>query len=165
MQRQRFLAGSSPRVRGTRDHTTHTGAKHRFIPARAGNTDLSMAGVKRKTVHPRACGEHELSGGGSALARGSSPRVRGTPVALCIPPFPGRFIPARAGNTVPCTTSQRQGTVHPRACGEHRRATALPRHCGGSSPRVRGTPEGQAEIGIPRRFIPARAGNTCLTPH
>ena len=52
------------------------------------------------------------------------------------------------------------GSVHPRAGGEH---SPLCPYClgrAGSSPRGRGTHELGTATGSPRRFIPARAGNT-----
>ena len=71
-------AGSSPRVRGTSSRCKVSYGRHRFIPARAGNTTLKAAhrrsklrfiparagntaiaasDVSSSTVHPRACGE------------------------------------------------------------------------------------------------------------
>ena len=110
----------------------------RFIPARAGNTSRWPSMRSRHTVHPRACGEHgrKLQEAGSGY--GSSPRVRGTRYVRLL--FdPGRFIPARAGNTTAKPRRPTRPTVHPRACGEHRTSTRI---------RLR------------LRFIPARAGNT-----
>ena len=52
------------------------------------------------------------------------------------------------------------GAVHPRVCGEHRRAPPLAGGGAGSSPRVRGTPFGPSTIRAMTRFIPACAGNT-----
>ena len=53
-------------------------------------------------------------------------------------------------------------SVHPRACGEHNSSPSFRSRPIGSSPRVRGT----LSHGLPSdsglRFIPARAGNTCL---
>ena len=92
--------------------------------------------------------------------RGSSPRLRGTPITQAVIDKEQRFIPAPAGNTATGTASATAGTVHPRACGEHlirRRLAPVgvavhPRACGehccvatadsaanGSSPRLRGT--------------------------
>ena len=55
--------GSSPRVRGTRRVTMAQVVGCRFIPARAGNTALPSPPAARKTVHPRACGEHPFRKG------------------------------------------------------------------------------------------------------
>ena len=168
------------------EHAMRMHPGHRFIPARAGNTppysDTGRAyggssprvrGTRcirdcrpdRRSVHPRACGEHAepraprvgrrrfipARAGNTptraAMTRvrvGSSPRVRGT--RACAPTVDGmqrRFIPARAGNTSAfgsrrssvggssprvrgtrrtAVTARLDCTVHPRACGEHRRA-------------------------------------------
>ncbi len=53
--------GSSPRVRGTPHPGLHEGCELRFIPARAGNTPRAPAFSRRPPVHPRACGEHDVS--------------------------------------------------------------------------------------------------------
>ncbi len=50
-------------------------------------------------VHPRACGEHSAETILIAKMTGSSPRMRGTPVAAPDERIAGRFIPAHAGNT------------------------------------------------------------------
>ncbi len=113
-----------------------------------------------RPVHPRACGEHQLSGNPTPQAFGSSPRVRGTRRATWPCCASSRFIPARAGNTclhyVVLTTS----AVHPRACGEHFAGRNSAAVATGSSPRVRGTPAQMHGARAHRRFIPARAGNT-----
>ena len=113
-------------------------------------------------------------------APGSSPRVRGTLVTKPIPSRAFRFIPACAGNTRQKRDPRGDLAVHPRVCGEHAAlcrdiggATVHPRVCGehrqlavnsyqqgGSSPRVRGTQAVLPQCGMPRRFIPACAGNT-----
>ena len=155
-----FENGSSPRVRGTQRDLIHPMAGGRFIPARAGNTWISASSNTTDSVHPRACGEHGQARPCERHHGGSSPRVRGTQQYLLCLPEPGRFIPARAGNTTRATRIKTAAAVHPRACGEHRRLAMRRRRVIGSSPRVRGTPS-QGPQKVPRlRFIPARAGNT-----
>ena len=152
--------GSSPRVRGTLDCSHCRLIRKRFIPARAGN---SMAGSRKwlsNSVHPRACGELSYRSGLSSSLSGSSPRVRGT-----LRFTPGdqprcRFIPARAGNSSRLTLTECPSSVHPRACGELFNAADAVALCGGSSPRVRGTPGWRGKFRWRRRFIPARAGNS-----
>ena len=70
---------------------------------------------------------------------GSSPRLRGTRMAIELFIVRLRFIPAPAGNTVDSTTQDRTGPVHPRACGEHERGQGNSFLEVGSSPRLRGT--------------------------
>ena len=133
-------AGSSPRVRGTRHHSDGRRACRRFIPARAGNTQVARLQHRLSAVHPRAWrGTHH-----------HHPR-RGQ---QC------RFIPARAGNTKRTRLSAIPSPVHPRACGEHLEQARDTVFDNGSSPRVRGTRRRHGCRGGHRRFIPARAGNT-----
>ena len=133
----------------------------RFIPARAGNTDGQDGTETVEPVHPRACGEHGSHPGAESPAGGSSPRVRGTLESLVAQGYIGRFIPARAGNTIPSISNASMIAVHPRACGEHDSGTGNYTRCRGSSPRVRGTPFCRYPVVPSPRFIPARAGNTC----
>ncbi len=90
---------------------------------------------------------------------GSSPRVRGTLGRQCIPSSWLRFIPACAGNPNHLPTTVLPKAVHPRVCGEPTVSTFCLSVSGGSSPRVRGTPQ-LYNMGIRNsRFIPACAGN------
>ena len=91
-------AGSSPRVRGTRNDRTDGYGGDWFIPACAGNAPPVPPPLRRPPVHPRVCGERVLGTMRVYPDLGSSPRVRGTlePSATCPPP--ARFIPACAGN-------------------------------------------------------------------
>ena len=125
-------------AQGTRARSTGP----RFIPARAGNTSAPPTAPTRPPVHPRAGGEHSAAPPSSATARGSSPRGRGTPVR--------RLLAA-------------DGRVHPRAGGEHYRDHTPHWRASGSSPRGRGTHPHARRPCRPRRFIPARAGNTSPT--
>ena len=91
--------GSSPPVRGTLGPWSKPTPDLRFIPACAGNTDLSHLEAELATVHPRLCGEHLPRRTLPRYPPGSSPPVRGT---LCGTPYntiAERFIPACAGNT------------------------------------------------------------------
>ena len=94
-----WFAGSSPRVRGTRECACRAGALNRFIPACAGNSLFESRDSTQPPVHPRVCGELAdvaprrrsdrrfipACAGNSAGRQskkvpnfGSSPRVRGT---------------------------------------------------------------------------------------
>ena len=159
-----LVAGSSPLARGTPllFHCHHSFL--RFIPARAGNTGRAWTRRPRSPVHPRSRGEHPWEEGGMQVAAGSSPLARGT--RLLEPPVPPshRFIPARAGNTSRSPTRRSSTTVHPRSRGEHCRSALMISKPAGSSPLARGTPRGGPRHHRTRRFIPARAGNTCCSP-
>ena len=153
-------AGSSPRGRGTPAGEGQGELRHRFIPARAGNTTRAPPAARAPSVHPRAGGEHvavQVAGRG---VTGSSPRGRGTLLPRAAPYLDDRFIPARAGNTYAPAGPLPDKPVHPRAGGEH--FSGIPSICSrtGSSPRGRGTLWRVAGSPGPNRFIPARAGNT-----
>ena len=140
-------SGSSPRGRGTLNISLWERSWIRFIPARAGNTRLGAPCDGRKSVHPRAGGEHRL-------------RCPPTSRTYCL-----RFIPARAGNTWRGSFWSVVFPVHPRAGEEHSSAHLVHHSASGSSPRGRGTPPPRQACIAPAqfRFIPARAGNTCAT--
>ena len=113
------VVGSSPPARGTRRALLRLQVVERFIPARAGNTQVLPSSTRHSSVHPRPRGEHIDGAEAELRSIGSSPPARGTPARRVLARFNHRFIPARAGNT----TSTRCGTaatsVHPRPRGEH----------------------------------------------
>ena len=160
LDRVAWQPGSSPRGRGTQQTLRFAHLGGRFIPARAGNTAPARGGASTATVHPRAGGEHTTLEALNCEVGNSSPRGRGTRLALARLPGVRRFIPARAGNTAPCGPTPSRLTVHPRAGGEHGNRRAAVGACVGSSPRGRGTHIAPAVDRSSTRFIPARAGNT-----
>ena len=111
--------GSSPLARGTRPSPLGRPAAMRFIPARAGNTAGACPSSSRRSVHPRSRGEHAIGPEIHAAQAGSSPLARGTRLHRLAPGEPGRFIPARAGNTSGRTRGASSASVHPRSRGEH----------------------------------------------
>ena len=94
------MGGSSPLARGTRRPPVTKPPLMRLIPARAGNTSRTLAGMRHRPAHPRSRGEHD----GAALrvddSCGSSPLARGTLKGDFSGGGAGRLIPARAGNTL-----------------------------------------------------------------
>ena len=92
---------------------------------------------------------------------GSSPLARGTRPHPAREGRDARFIPARAGNTRAAAPGARGSPVHPRSRGEHTASPAAGSGIPGSSPLARGTPRPGPAPASARRFIPARAGNTC----
>ncbi len=153
-------AGSSPRARGTQLGKIAAPLRGRFIPACAGNTRPRNPGLRRGPVHPRVRGEHVRMLEPPHRSSGSSPRPRGTLLAIGADEPVARFIPACAGNTLLALPGILNTPVHPRVRGEHRRAPDHRRALPGSSPRARGTPGPAAMAATQRRFIPACAGNT-----
>ena len=92
-------AGSSPRMRGTRRQQDRRRRRIGIIPAYAGNTTSKTSSRTLSGDHPRVCGEHVSTKKRRSSLRGSSPRMRGTPLA-CGPRMRTPWIiPAYAGNT------------------------------------------------------------------
>ena len=91
-------AGSSPRLRGTRQASKLKVESVRFIPAFAGNAVAALVLRSRGAVHPRVCGERYEDVSGRAHVSGSSPRLRGTRRSGIGVAHLVRFIPAFAGN-------------------------------------------------------------------
>ena len=93
------VKGSSPRVRGTPAIASGLSLGMGIIPACAGNTWMVPIILCPERDHPRVCGEHLAAYGADHKAKGSSPRVRGTPAGGPSPSPPSGIIPACAGNT------------------------------------------------------------------
>ena len=94
------------------------------------------------------------------MSWGSSPHVRGAPSHGRRPIVRNGIIPACAGST---NSNGRTGCSprdHPRMCGEHAMKTQSGTWKPGSSPHVRGAPQGQAYRRTGFGIIPACAGST-----
>ena len=111
--------GSSPRLRGTLTPILFNLGVVGIIPALAGNTMSNNVTIERRWDHPRACGEHIRLDDPREHIEGSSPRLRGTLIAVYCSGLTVGIIPALAGNTVSHLWSPPFRWDHPRACGEH----------------------------------------------
>ena len=131
-----------------------------IIPALAGNTPKRSHRRSTRRDHPRACGEHSCVPASAPTIPGSSPRLRGTRTSDVGDMSITGIIPALAGNTVMSRWSSSPTWDHPRACGEHPLAQRQLHLPPGSSPRLRGTLEPEADPSQPCGIIPALAGNT-----
>ena len=155
-----FRAGSSPRLWGTRSVRRGSVTPGRFIPTPVGNTTSRPTCSASRTVHPHACGEHQMRENEIAYVVGSSPRLWGTPKTGAHDDMLRRFIPTPVGNTPPVAWLSRRLSVHPHACGEHVASSPPVSRLYGSSPRLWGTllaaPVELDEV----RFIPTPVGNT-----
>ena len=134
------INGLSPLARGTLTRSETAYEHCRFIPAGAGNTQITAGLTFDLTVYPRWRGEHMSSALTAIFAVGLSPLARGTLQWLPLHHNIDRFIPAGAGNTASRSNGCSTITVYPRWRGEH------------------------ADFKQARnpafRFIPAGAGNT-----
>ena len=113
------VRGSSPLVRGALLQRRLGTQSPGIIPARAGSTPSFLPCPSVPRDHPRSCGEHWQTSYTSAMARGSSPLVRGAPARDSCIIDTGGIIPARAGSTAIPHVMQREAEDHPRSCGEH----------------------------------------------
>ena len=95
----RWIRGSSPRMRGTRNEHFVFHLATGIIPAYAGNTSASNRARWCARDHPRVCGEHAYAVVDGSFQWGSSPRMRGTPFDVSDFPMLSGIIPAYAGNT------------------------------------------------------------------
>ena len=133
--------GLSPLARGTPALDVSNGNGSRFIPARAGNTQLPRYRGFHEPVYPRSRGEHLHCRYRASPASGLSPLARGTPALCSATVLQLRFIPARAGNTPEPNPETGLYPVYPRSRGEHgRNYDKLTIWCG-LSPLARGTLE------------------------
>ena len=76
-----------------------------------------------------------------------------------------RFIPACAGNSSKSMPGAPSNTVHPRLRGELKSIEGIDICWCGSSPLTRGTQSKALPRTVPRRFIPAYAGNSFSLSH
>ena len=139
------LSGSSPRMRGSPKSSSQTHLRTGIIPAHAGLTISSLSSSSVPWDHPRACGAHDWHVVKVVQLRGSSPRMRGSPVMTMEYTTELGIIPAHAGLTLMTTKSSIATRDHPRACGAHSLTLILTSLVPGSSPRMRGSPYGYQE--------------------
>ena len=133
------VAGSSPRMRGTRVFRVVSWSLVGIIPAYAGNTVWMKLVPDFRRDHPRVCGEHMPQWSRFTVWPGSSPRMRGTHLIDLQLDDRAGIIPAYAGNTLASSPLTGLFWDHPRVCGEHNTGAALTYLLAGSSPRMRGT--------------------------
>ena len=157
-------SGSSPRVRGLPQQAGVPGHGARIIPARAGFTTSILSARSSMTDHPRACGVYLLNNYSCSHLNGSSPRVRGLPLAWRVEVTDRGIIPARAGFTAGPGFQLFVSQDHPRACGVYGAWWSWVVVLAGSSPRVRGLRRRWCFRRPWAGIIPARAGFTCTVP-
>ena len=152
--------GSSPRMRGKRQHRQVRADHERIIPAHAGQTARSLVSLGVLPDHPRACGANWAKSLSRCRRCGSSPRMRGKHILAEDSSTVMRIIPAHAGQTSFGWPVMRWPPDHPRACGANLSARYPDAVVLGSSPRMRGKQSTCAWSRLQRRIIPAHAGQT-----
>ena len=133
------VLGSSPLARGTQSRHLLPAALLGLIPARAGNTLLSVRSNIVVWAHPRSRGEHNKNAAVQRIQQGSSPLARGTRDADQLCQGALGLIPARAGNTSLPGKMPAVPGAHPRSRGEHSASAGQVPLWVGSSPLARGT--------------------------
>ena len=152
--------GSSPRMRGKRQHRQVRADHERIIPAHAGQTARSLVSSGVLPDHPRACGANSVTLALSWPRPGSSPRMRGKRVQPAGIEERDRIIPAHAGQTGQSPSVAVEDADHPRACGANTYSPKIPQLSCGSSPRMRGKHILAEDSSTVMRIIPAHAGQT-----
>ena len=155
------MCGSSPRLRGAHLVPIVRRRGPRFIPAFAGSARMFLLPCLEESVHPRVCGERRDRTATRQERVGSSPRLRGAHDRPVKAVLNVRFIPAFAGSARRVSPASSSAAVHPRVCGERLHTSQRPMCRYGSSPRLRGAPDGQKTGNAHSRFIPAFAGSAC----
>ena len=156
---------------------THSECGHGRDDANEGHGSLRPDARQSRSLPPRVRGSRPGRGGCRRASRrapdtrqghfqagrrpgSSSNGRRVSTIESRFRPGPGRFIPARAGNTRRGVGSLCAGPVHPRSRGEHVKVVDQVKEIVGSSPLARGTLRRVVLDARVDRFIPARAGNT-----
>ena len=131
-----------------------------IIPADAGSTPVAVPLCCCFQDHPRGCGEHSEGFRHLISHTGSSPRMRGAPLALSESSVVVGIIPADTGSTMKSALHWRVSKDHPRGCGEHPLSANTEAMSVGSSPRMRGARMNFGGHEKDQRIIPADAGST-----
>ena len=152
------LLGSPPRVRGKvelhHQDQTHVG----ITPACAGKSDDKFQHEIPIQDHPRVCGEKLPRKYPNLWEDGSPPRVRGKETWSNGAGHLRRITPACAGKSRGPPRCPRQGTDHPRVCGEKMQSYTGQPSSSGSPPRVRGKAVHNASKRRHTGITPACAG-------
>ncbi len=152
--------GLSPLAREIRLLTADERIAFRFIPARAGNTLPMRSKSAGNTVYPRSRGKYIKRHVRAIWQIGLSPLAREIRFTKGLKMNIKRFIPARAGNTIPHRTRFLYLSVYPRSRGKYGMTLAQLQALSGLSPLAREIRHIVLRANLHGRFIPARAGNT-----
>ncbi len=150
--------GLSPRVRGNRILPPGVDARHRTIPACAGEPWRRRSQQHRRRDYPRVCGGTTSAPVKLVALRGLSPRVRGNLLRLCASASSLRTIPACAGEPTDPLAACGTAWDYPRVCGGTAPGVLRLRSSCGLSPRVRGNRHSAVSRATVCGTIPACAG-------
>ena len=154
------IAGSSPLTRGKRPGWARRGRACGLIPAHAGKTRETRAGMEVSGAHPRSRGENIGCLVGAIIVMGSSPLTRGKRPSPARRTSDAGLIPAHAGKTTASVRANALVWAHPRSRGENLVLSEPSPTPVGSSPLTRGKHLRHLPRGRPDRLIPAHAGKT-----
>ena len=160
LRAQELLKGSSPRARGTDQRIRGSCRGRGIIPACAGNSAPTARSRCWCWDHPRVRGEQDADGLNSKPSPGSSPRARGTGLAIGRHHDVVGIIPACAGNSCSSPPANAGSRDHPRVRGEQCLRLYEQMSISGSSPRARGTVQRHLHGQLRGGIIPACAGNS-----
>ena len=150
--------GPSPRARGSPLAGMAREGGKGSIPASAGKPPICRSRVWPRAVHPRERGEATMLRSARIVARGPSPRARGSPSLGAAADASHRSIPASAGKPDCEATPSDQTRVHPRERGEATREEEYGWLGQGPSPRARGSLTAMTDMDDEAGSIPASAG-------
>lgn len=161
---QSSVWGSPPRMRGAAIDVPKASITPRIIPACAGNRIKECSYNSSLRDHPHVCGEQSADQMAAFCNQGSSPRVRGAGIFIYFVYIYFGIIPARAGSSSNRSMTIGTSRDHPRVRGEQNAHSVRTVPVLGSSPRVRGTVDGERDALTRRGIIPARAGSSGPAP-
>ena len=150
-------SGSSPRMWGARRARAIGIRSSGIIPTYGGALDVRGTRRNARGIIPAYAGSTRRIQSRFLSPRGSSPRMRGAPLAYPTGTNVWGIIPAYAGSTFYRTCPPITTGDHPRVCGEHVGSVGFGM---GSSPRMRGAPIRRTEQLHRDGIIPAYAGST-----
>ena len=110
--------GSPPRMRGKGRWVCRSGCRPWITPAYAGKSIASGYGFRKRSDHPRVCGEKLRVRRYDIIGGGSPPRMRGKVQLFCTNWAERGITPAYAGKSTPSHTGRCAPRDHPRVCGE-----------------------------------------------
>ena len=157
-------AGLSPPTRGNRHRAVAALGVDRSIPAHAGEPRGRTLRLGRTRVYPRPRGGTSPRPNAPTSAGGLSPPTRGNQTASGSRPFARRSIPAHAGEPAASSSSMRARRVYPRPRGGTRVRALSHSPPRGLSPPTRGNRALHRPPDVPRRSIPAHAGEPVRPP-